>query len=89
MAQTFSVHDGSLDPVTAKVSAIWWLKPSSAARRGPMGFRHVPLLGAVEHLLQSGPVHDQVVRVRRHLHLAERIERRATLDMTMACRSDA
>ena len=37
MAQIFSVHDRSLVATTAKVSVIWWHRPSSAGTRGPMG----------------------------------------------------
>jgi len=49
MAQTFSVHAGSLVPTIANVSAIWWLKPSSAAVSGPIG-----LLAIVRPLGGSG-----------------------------------
>ena len=37
MAQTFSVHEGSLTPTVAKVSVTWWLKASSAGPSGPIG----------------------------------------------------
>ena len=38
MAQTFSVHDGSLLPTMANVCGIWWQNVSSAGMRGPVGF---------------------------------------------------
>src|ERR1700691_1194579 len=37
MAQIFSVHDRSLVATTAKVSVIWWHRPSSAGTSGPIG----------------------------------------------------
>ena len=37
MAHTFSVQAGSLVPTTANVSEIWWVSPSSAGNRSPMG----------------------------------------------------
>ncbi len=36
IAQTFSVHDGSLELTDANVSGIWCEKPSSAGIRGPI-----------------------------------------------------
>src|SRR5579863_10185466 len=78
MAQIFSVHDRSLVPTTAKVSLIWWHRPSSAGTSGPTGLftgrrpaSQAAPVGAVEHLLERGPVHDHVVGVVGHVDLPE------------------
>src|ERR1700722_5158839 len=70
MAQIFSVHDRSLVATTAKVSVIWWHSPSSAGTRGPIELVTPPSqlvpVGAGQHLLEGGPVHDHVVGVLGH-----------------------
>src|SRR5579863_10528256 len=76
MAQIFSVHDRSLVATTAKVSVIWWHRPSSAGTRGPIGLvtggalrwdrSQLLPVGALEHLFERGAVHDHVVGIVGH-----------------------